>query len=242
MSDDTGRGPTEIPDLDSLIAHHSSLVERIANQIGSRLPESIQRDDLIQAGMIGLLEALRNYDSSQGAAFETYAGIRIRGSILDEVRRSDWTPRSVHTKAQKMAENIRRIENHTGRDARASEVAESMDMTLDEYHQALQDSVSTRLFSIEELTQSGVTGFTETAQSGRTPVDDLTQTDFKSALADSISGLPDRERLVISLHYKEELSLREIGESMGLSESRICQINSQAILRLTARMSEWVEG
>jgi RNA polymerase sigma factor for flagellar operon FliA len=242
MNNGTGRGRTEIPDLDSLIAHHSSLVERIANQIGSRLPESIQRDDLIQAGMIGLLEALRNYDSSQGAAFETYAGIRIRGSILDEVRRADWTPRSVHTKARKMAENIHRIENQTGRDARAAEVAESMNMTLDEYHQALQDSVGTRLFSIEELTQSGVTGFEERSERGRTPVDGLTQIDFKSALADAISGLPDRERLVVSLYYKEGASLREIGESIGVSESRICQINSQAILRLRARMGEWVEG
>jgi RNA polymerase sigma factor for flagellar operon FliA len=125
----------------------------------NRLPPSVQADDLIQAGMIGLLEASRNYDPTQGASFETYAGIRIRGAMLDEIRRSDWTPRSVHRKARLVAEAMREIENREGRDARDAEVAEALDMELEEYHQILQDASGCRIFSLDELASVGELGF-----------------------------------------------------------------------------------
>lgn len=235
------RETDQIPNVSSLIDEHSALVKRIAYHLGNRLPESVHIDDLIQAGMLGLLEAIRSYDSSQGASFKTYAGIRIRGSMLDEVRRSDWTPRSVHKKARMVAQTIREIENQTGRDARAAEVAESMDLNIDEYHQILQDSVNCRIFSIEELTQSGTTLIDEIGDVEKAPIEGLANVGFKTALTDAIAGLPERERLVISLYYDEELNLREIGEVMGISESRVCQINSQAMLRLRARMSDWLD-
>jgi RNA polymerase sigma factor for flagellar operon FliA len=232
---------TEASDVGALVAEHASLVKRIAYHLGNRLPSSVQKEDLIQAGMVGLLEAIRSYDSSQGASFKTYAGIRIRGSMLDEVRRSDWTPRSVHKKARLVAQTIREIENKTGRDARATEVADRLSLDLEEYHQILQDSLNCRIFSIEEITQTGGAALDELVEVEKAPIEALTQIGFRSALTNAIAGLPERERLVISLYYDEELNLREIGEAMGISESRVCQINSQAMLRLRARMSDWLD-
>jgi RNA polymerase sigma factor for flagellar operon FliA len=232
---------TQTSDVNTLVDEHASLVKRIAYHLGNRLPESVQTEDLIQAGMVGLLEAIRSYDSEQGASFKTYAGIRIRGAMLDEVRRSDWTPRSVHKKARMVAKTIREIENKTGRDARAAEVAERLEMEMDEYYQILQDSLNCRIFSIEELVQTGSESIEELGEVEKAPIEGLTQYGFKKALADAIAGLPERERLVISLYYDEELNLREIGEAMGISESRVCQINSQAMLRLRARMSDWLD-
>lgn len=226
---------------DVLVLEHAPLVKKIACHLMHRLPGNIQLDDLIQAGMIGLIEAARHYDISQGARFETYAGIRIRGSILDEVRRSDWTPRSVHKKARMVAEAIREIEHSTGRDARDIEVAEALSIDLTDYHQILRDSLGCKIFSIEELRQSGENFLDEFSDGEQAPDDRLTQYGFKAALADAIAGLPERERLVTSLYYEEELNLREIGDVLAVSESRVCQIHSQAMLRLRARMIDWLD-
>lgn len=228
--------------MDVLVQEHAPLVKRIAYHLISRLPPSVQVDDLIQAGMLGLLEAVRHYDQSQGASFETYAGIRIRGAMLDELRRYDWTPRSVHRKAREVAEAMRAIEAKTGRDARDAEVAEHLHLTLTEYHQILQDALSCRIFSIEELMEAGDSVFDECADHEASPVERLTKAGFTKALADAISSLPERERLVISLYYEEGLNLRESGAVLGVSESRVCQIQSQAMLRLRARMHDWLDS
>jgi len=226
---------------DDLISKHAALVKRIAFHLMSRLPPSVQADDLIQAGMIGLLEAARNYDASQGASFETYAGIRIRGAMLDEIRRTDWTPRSVHRKARQVAEAVRQIENEQGRDARDVEVAQRLNIGLDEYHRILQDATGCRVFSIDD---GGLFGEDNAPQvpddDGRGPLDFLQQDRFKAALAEAIAGLPERERMVMAMYYDEELNLREIGEVLGVSESRVCQIHGQALIRLRARMGDWV--
>ncbi|BCX89209.1 RNA polymerase sigma factor for flagellar operon FliA [Methylomarinovum tepidoasis] len=230
-------------DFDTVVSRYTPLVQRIAHHLKGRLPASVQIDDLIQAGMIGLLEASRQYDASQGASFETYAGIRIRGAMLDEVRRYDWTPRSVHRKAREISEAMYRIERRTGRDARDTEVAEELGISLDEYHKILRDAVGCRLFSIEELSEAG-DAFLEDHSHGdaELPVEQLSRERFKAALADAIASLPERERLSISLYYEEEMNLKEIGQVLGVSESRVCQINSQALLRLRARMRDWIGG
>lgn len=226
---------------DLLVIEHAPLVKKIACHLMNRLPASIQMDDLIQAGMIGLIEAARHYDADQGASFETYAGIRVRGAMLDEVRRSDWTPRSVHRKARMVADAMREIENRTGRDARDVEVAEAMSIDLDQYHQILHDSLGCKIFSIEELSRSGEDFLDECPDANEAPFENLTKSGFKKNLSDAIAGLPERERIVVSLYYEEELNLREIGAVLDVSESRVCQINSQAMLRLRARMVDWLD-
>ncbi|MDP2901703.1 MAG: RNA polymerase sigma factor FliA [Methylovulum sp.] len=225
---------------DEIVMQHAPLVKRIAYHLLNRLPDSVQIDDLIQAGMLGLLEAIKQYDATQGASFETYAGIRIRGSMIDEIRRSDWTPRSVHKKSRGVSDAIRAIENKTGCGAKAADVAAYLGITLDEYHHILQDSSCCRVFSVEELAQAGDYYLEESQSQEEQPIDGLSRDNFQQALTNAIAGLPERERLVISLYYDEELNLREIGEVLNVSESRVCQISTQAILRLRSRLSEWM--
>jgi len=241
MKSGTAKVKHEIHDSNKLVVLHEPLVKRIAYHLMSRLPASVQADDLIQAGMIGLIEASRKFDPDQGASFETYAGIRIRGAMLDEIRRTDWTPRSVHRKAREVAEAVRRIENEKGRDARDIEVAEAMGLPLDEYHKILQDSTGCRIFSFEDPGILGEEGMPEPGRHTDQPLEQLQKNDFKQGLAQEIKGLPERERLVMALYYDEELNLREIGDILGVSESRVCQIHGQALIRLRARMGDWLK-
>jgi RNA polymerase sigma factor for flagellar operon FliA len=222
----------------SLVSRHVGLVKRIAYHLVNRLPPSVQVEDLIQAGMVGLLEAAAHFDPSQGASFETYAGIRIRGAMLDEIRRSDWTPRSVHRKARQVAEAVREIENRTGRDAKDTEIVEALGISVKDYHQILVDSTSAKVFSFDSSENPAVEQG-NIPENSAGPLEQLTERGFREALAKAIEGLPDRERLVMSLYYDDELNLREIGEILGVSESRVCQIHGQAVTRLRARMAEW---
>ncbi len=226
-------------DQDELVRKYAPLVKRIAYHLMSRLPPTVQMDDLVQAGMIGLLEASRNYDASQGASFETYAGIRIRGAMLDEIRKGDWAPRSLHRKIREITKAVAEIEAEQGRDARDAEVAERLGMELNQYYQTLQDASSHKVFSFEDLPSRDE--LLSEGLNGRIPepLENVESDKFKDALAQAIQGLPERERLVMSLYYKEELNLRETGEVLGVSESRVCQIHSQALIRLKARMVEW---
>ncbi|NWN91688.1 RNA polymerase sigma factor FliA [Marinobacter adhaerens] len=221
-----------------LIEKHAPLVKKIALHLMARLPASVQLDDLMQAGMIGLLEAAQRYSSTRGATFETYAGIRIRGSMVDEIRKGDWVPRSVHRNARKVARAIKIVEDRAGREAQDSEVAEELGMDLSEYYATLSDSNSGRLFSLEELNESGELPIDETETSDN-PLDDVTTSAFRASLAGAIEDLPEREKLVLSLYYQEELNLKEIGAVLGVSESRVSQIHSQAALRLRGRLSGW---
>jgi RNA polymerase sigma factor for flagellar operon FliA len=227
---------------DDLLVKHAPLVKKIAYHLMGRLPASVQAEDLIQAGMMGLLEAVKNYDASQGASFETYAGIRIRGSMLDEVRSGDWTPRSVHRKQREVVEAMRRVENRKGGDARDQEVADEMGITLSEYHKILVDSAGARVFSLVGPSDSDDITETVATSNDDGPLQRLEKDRFKEALGAAISGLPEREGLVMSLYYDEELNLREIGEVIGVSESRICQIHGEALVRLRARMNEWIQN
>ena len=224
-----------------LVEQHAPLVKRIACHLHSRLPPSVQLEDLVQAGVVGLLEAARNYDATQGASFATYAGIRIRGAMLDEIRRSDWTPRSVHRKVRMVAEAVHRIEHEQGRDARDGEVAEALDISLDEYYHILQDASTARIFSYEDVSVDGDLPRSSADGSGWDPFANLQTDDFKRALAEAIGELPERERLVVSLYYDEELNLREIGEVLGVTESRVCQIHGRAMVRLRSKMHEWLD-
>lgn len=224
---------------DQLVRDQTPLVKRIALHLLGRLPASVQLDDLMQAGMIGLLEAASKYDPSQGASFETYAGIRIRGAIMDEIRRGDWVPRSVHRNARRIAEAIHRVERREGRDVQDKEVAAELGMDLAEYHSCLSDVSGGRLFSLDELEEAGEPPVLVYDSDDADPLDALQGSSFRQGLAQAIDTLPERERLVLSLYYQEELNLKEIGAVLGVSESRVSQIHGQAALRLRARMSAW---
>lgn len=220
-----------------LVEQHASLVKRIGCHLINRLPASVQLEDLIQAGMIGLLEASRNYDETQGASFETYAGIRIRGSMLDEIRKNDWAPRSVHRKAREVAAAVRDIENEYGRDARDTEIANTLDMTIEDYYKILQDNSYHKILSFEDMGTGEDSMLDNVSNSDPSILDGLQRDDVRRIVSGAIAGLPERERLVMALYYDEELNLREIGAVMGVSESRVSQIHSQAVIRLQARMS-----
>ncbi len=224
---------------DELVRKQAPLVKRLAYHLMSRLPPTVQVDELVQSGMIGLLEASRNYDASQGASFETYAGIRIRGAMLDEIRKGDWAPRSLHRKVREISRVVAEIEAETGRDARDAEVAARLNMDLDAYYQTLQDATSHKVFSFEDLPSKDDIISEGLYERIPEPSENVEKEKFKNALAQAIASLPERERLVMSLYYREELNLRETGEVMGVSESRVCQIHSQALVRLKARMVDW---
>jgi len=223
----------------ALIEQHTVLVKRIAYHLLARLPASVLIEDLIQSGMIGLLEAAKNFDGSKGASFETFAGIRIRGAMLDEMRRGDWTPRSVHKNSRRIAEAINQIESAKGRDATDIEVAEKLDITLNEYHHILNEVSSGKIVGIEDLGITDDVVHTEESDNISDPYQGIENDAFKKSLAECIANLPEKESLVLSLYYDEELNLREIGEILDVSESRVSQIHSQAMHRLKGRMQVW---
>ncbi len=232
----------QVGGIDAQIMQHAPLVKRIAYHLLSKLPDTVQVDDLIQAGMLGLLESMKNYDASKGASFDTYAGIRIRGSMLDEVRRCDWVPRSVYKKSRVISDAVRILENQTGEAAKESDVAEYLGISLDEYYRILRDSSNCRVFSVEELAQTGDNYLEESSDVSEAPLESVTRESFQHALSAAIASLPEREKLIISLYYDEELNLREIGKILNLTESRVSQISSQAVIRLRSRLSGWLNN
>ena len=230
-------------DLDALVHQHADLVKRIAYHLAGRLPPQVEIQDLMQAGMMGLLEAAQNYSTGRGASFETYAGIRIRGAMLDEVRKSDWTPRSVHRNMREMADVVRKIENAKGQDASPTDIADGLGVSIEEYHKLVQDAASCRLFSFDQMGSSeDESSPADHARDERPgPFDHIEDAGFRDALAGAIDVLPEREKLVLSLYYDEDMNLREIGEVLEVSESRVCQIHGQALVRLRARLTEWLQ-
>lgn len=226
-------------DKAAILEQHTVLVKRIAYHLLARLPASVLVDDLIQSGMIGLLEAANNFDNTKGASFETFAGIRIRGAMLDEIRRGDWTPRSVHKNSRMVSEAIKTLEAELGRDVSDVEVAEKLDISLNDYHHILNEVNSGKIIGIDDLgvSEDAIASYDDEERND--PYQNMEQVVFKKALAECISSLPEREALVLSLYYDEELNLREIGQVLDVSESRVSQIHSQAMHRLKARMQSW---
>jgi len=219
-----------------LVKNHALLVKRIAHHLSGRLPRSILLDDLMQAGMLGLLEAVRGYDETKGASFETYASIRIRGFMLDEVRRNDWVPRSVYRNARMVSKAVRTVENRLGREATDHEVATELELSLQEYHELLADTNGAHLYGFDDLGVTDDVLRDEMNGDNTEPQANALRSDFKAHLATVIDGLPQNERMVLSLYYEHDLNLKEIGGVMGVTESRVSQIHSQATHRIRARL------
>ncbi|MDN3649033.1 RNA polymerase sigma factor FliA [Reinekea marina] len=227
---------------EQMIDQYGLLVKRIAHHLLARLPDSVQLEDLIQSGMIGLFEAAGNYDQSKGASFETYAGIRIRGSMLDEIRKGDWIPRSVHRNSRRISDAIHVIEMREGRDAQDHEIAEELNISIDQYFGLLKDTQGSRLFSFEELVENNNSEHKEPRPElvdGEAPIVGLQNDQMNDQLVEAMKALPEREQIVIALYYEEELNLKEIGAVIGVSESRVSQIHSQATMRLRSKMRDW---
>lgn len=225
-------------DKQQLIAQYAPLVKRIAFHLMARLPASVQVEDLIQNGMLGLLDALGRFDDSQGAQFETYAVQRIRGAMLDGLRENDWMPRSVRREMRRVETAIHQLEHRLGRSPSETELADSLGMPLSEYQDLLLDARGHQLLNLEDLSGDDEEGFLDRHETGATqdPLAMLLEEDMRGLLVQAIEALPEREKLVMSLYYEEELNLREIGEVLGVTESRVCQLHSQAIARLRAQV------
>lgn len=223
------------------VVQYAPLVKRIAYQLMARLPASVQVDDLIQVGMIGLLDAVSNYDDTQGAQFETYAVQRIRGAMLDELRQSDWLPRSARKALRQIEVAMNVLEQRMGRAPTEREVADELHVSLGDYQQMLLDARGCQLLHYEDMQTGEDEDFFERhcADDSSEPYAKLLDGKFREKLIEAIGILPEREKLMMAMYYEEELNLREIGEVLGVSESRVCQLHSQAMARLRSKLKEW---
>jgi len=223
---------------DQLVQRFAPLVRRIACHLMARLPASVQLDDLVQNGMLGLLDALGRFEAGVGAQFEAYAAQRVRGAMLDGLRENDWLPRSLRRNCRRIEAAITQLEQASGRVPTESELADSLGMTLADYQETLQEVRGHQLVYIEDIVAERGEDFLErhfvdeSADPARLVADD----ELRRQLVQAIGLLPERERLMMALYYEQDLNLREIGEVMGVSESRVCQLHSQAVLRLRSRL------
>lgn len=226
---------------DSLARQYTPLVKRIAHHMIARLPASVQIDDLIQAGMMGLLDAASRYDETQGIQFETFAAQRIRGAMLDELRESDWLPRSARKAQRDIDAAIQKVQQREHRPAAESEVAREMNVSLAQYQQLLNDARGSQLVHIDELHGDDDEPYFERhlPDEREEPSARLADKRFRTALVKHIESLPEREKLMMSLYYEEELNFREIAAVLGVTESRVCQMHSQAISRLRVGLEDW---
>lgn len=219
-----------------LLTQYMPLVRRQALTLQVRLPASIELDDLIQAGMVGLLEALGRFDATQGATFATFASQRIRGAMMDELRTRDWLPRSVRRSARAVDGAVRQLEQQLGRAPEEHEIAHHLEMPLSEYQQLLNDTNSGQLLPFEELVADG--GEPVSNELNNSPFEQLLDGQQRQTLIDAIEALPEREKLLMALYYQEELNLKEVGAVLGVTESRVSQLHSQAVSRLRARLHD----
>ncbi|MGB1557802.1 MAG: RNA polymerase sigma factor FliA [Oceanococcaceae bacterium] len=228
------------PSIEERVRTHAPLVRRIALHLAARLPAGVELDDLLQSGMLGLLEAAQNFSEGHGASFETFAGHRIRGAILDELRRGDWAPRSVHRGARDLHRARQRLEQSLGRSPSASEMAAELDLELHEYQHLADDAALTGLVSLDEgEDEDGVSSALRSLISPlQGPYSAVEHAELRQRLAEAIRTLPERDQLVLSLYYQEELHQKEIGQVLGVTESRVCQLHARALKALRAALDE----
>jgi RNA polymerase sigma factor for flagellar operon FliA len=229
---------------DRLILTYAPLVKYVAGRLGSGLPSHVDENDLVSYGLLGLIGAIERYDPDRDVKFETYAIARIKGSIIDELRAMDWVPRSVRARARDIERAIGELEAKLGRAPSDEEVAKKIGITEEELDESLSEIGRSSIAALDELWTISSSGGDQVAlidtiedEAGPDPQAALSQTELKEALGEAIARLPEREKLVVTLYYYEELTLREIGEVLGVTESRVSQLHTKAILRLKARLA-----
>lgn len=238
---------------DQLVGQYAPMVRRLALRLISKLPPSVELDDLMQAGMMGLLDAVRRYQQVPDAQFETYAVTRIRGAMLDELRSQDWLPRSVRTKARAIEQAVHKLEQQLMRPATEAEIAAELDLPLDDYQSMLEDAHGVQVVHYEDLARfqndAGHAGENvgdpdETHSQWANPLQLLMSQGLRSALVDAIARLPEREQLLLSLQFEQDLNQKEIAAVLGVTEGRVSQLRSQAIARIRGALSSgaWDEN
>jgi len=221
---------------------YAPLVRRLAHQMIARLPANVELDDMVQAGMIGLMDAVARFEQSQGVAFEVYAANRIRGAMLDELRANDWLPRSARKSQREIENAVRRLEGRIKRAPTETEIARELGISLADYQQMLNEARGAQLLYFDDLGGGADNeDYLErhVADEGADPSTILGDTRFRSALVMAIDQLPEREKLLMSLYYEQDMNLKEIGAVLGVTESRVCQLHSQAVARLRAKLKSW---
>ena len=227
---------------EEVIIQYSPMIKYVANRIAMRLPPHIEVDDLISVGVLGLMDAISKYDSSRGAKFKTYAEFRVRGAILDELRSLDWVPRSIRQKASQVDKVVQGLQAKLRRTPEDEEVAQEMGLSLDQFHETLNETKSIPIFSLEDLGIAKESGDQQSlldCLAGKADADPQTQVrlvELKEIIAKAIDALPEKERLMVSLYYYEELTMKEIGAVLDITESRVSQIHSKAVYRLRTKL------
>ena len=229
-------------DVNSMLKQYSPLVRRLAHQMMAKLPANVEVDDLIQVGMIGLADALSRFDPAQGVQIETFATQRIRGAMLDELRGTDWLSRGTRKQQRDIEGAVHRLEQRLGRVPHESEIADELGLSLSDYQDLLGKVRGTQLIYLEDMSgDEGDQDFLDrhVIDSGSNPLSLLQDDRMRHALVEAIKNLPEREQLVMSLYYEEDMNLKEIAVVLGVTESRVCQLHSQSIARLRVKLREW---
>jgi RNA polymerase sigma factor for flagellar operon FliA len=229
-------------DVNALLKQYSPLVRRLAHQMIAKLPANVEIDDLIQVGMIGLTDALSRFDIGQGVQFETFATQRIRGAMLDELRGTDWMSRGNRKHQRDIEGAVHRLEQRLGRTPQESEIAKELGITLEQYQDLLNKVRGTQLIYLEDIGgDDGDNDYLDrhVADEGGDPLAQLNDHRMRQALVEAIKNLPEREQYVMSMYYEQDMNLKEIAAVLGVTESRVCQLHSQSIARLRAKLRAW---
>jgi RNA polymerase sigma factor for flagellar operon FliA len=231
------------PLKEQIVLEHTPLIRYIVNRIAVRLPAHIDLDDLHNTGVIGLMDAIEKYDPEKNCKFKTYAEFRIKGAILDQLRSLDWVPRSVRQKSRKLEKAYGEVEQRLGRQATEDEVADSLGLQLEKFHELLNQVRGISLVNLEEIRNGNgegdrTGGYADVIEDvhSENPLASLKLSETKHVISDTIALLPEKERLVVSFYYYEDLNMKEIGSILGITESRVCQIHTKAMLRLRGKL------